>query len=204
MDGISKQLAKVKIDEGSTYVGGTVRKDGTVRRVVKIRPGYIAPENVSKYVPRAKRTDPNEGKLLPGGSVEGNEDARISAKSGAKKAALSQINRTLWGERDLRGEGRCKEKGEQKGEEKGKEKSEEKSEKKSEGKGKGKSEETTEHTTEKTNAPINDRPTKGTEAHKDYKAFIRHSSQSIESLSTKSSKKVYIAPWKRKINSKKD
>lgn len=65
-------------------VGGSVRKDGSVRRVVKVRPGYIAPENVPKYVPRAKRTDPNRGALLSRTVVNSDGKGRLLGESATK------------------------------------------------------------------------------------------------------------------------
>jgi partner of Y14 and mago protein len=35
---------------GTRFVGGTVRSDGTVRKVYKVRPGYVPQEDVAKYV----------------------------------------------------------------------------------------------------------------------------------------------------------
>lgn len=41
--------------DGTRYIGGSVRADGSVRRTFKVRPGYTPPEDVPKYIPRAKR-----------------------------------------------------------------------------------------------------------------------------------------------------
>ncbi|KAF5098770.1 hypothetical protein D0Z00_001929 [Geotrichum galactomycetum] len=36
-------------ENGTRFVGGTVRSDGTVRKVYKVRPGYVPQEDVAKY-----------------------------------------------------------------------------------------------------------------------------------------------------------
>ncbi|VVT57256.1 uncharacterized protein SAPINGB_P005612 [Magnusiomyces paraingens] len=41
--------------ENQRMVGGSIRADGSVRKTYKIRPGYTPPEEVQRYVPRAKR-----------------------------------------------------------------------------------------------------------------------------------------------------
>jgi partner of Y14 and mago protein len=41
--------------DGERVVGGTVRSDGSVRPIAKVRPGYIAKEDVPKYKPRGAR-----------------------------------------------------------------------------------------------------------------------------------------------------
>lgn len=41
-------------DEG---LGGSVRPDGSVRKAVRIRPGWVPPEERPKYRPPAKRQD---------------------------------------------------------------------------------------------------------------------------------------------------
>lgn len=53
--------AKEAID-GSKYVGGSVRADGTVRKTFKVRPGYTPPEDVPRYIPRKKREQTQESK----------------------------------------------------------------------------------------------------------------------------------------------
>ncbi|KAG5370355.1 hypothetical protein CJU90_1721 [Yarrowia sp. C11] len=41
--------------DGERVVGGTVRSDGSVRPIAKVRPGYIAKEDAPKYKPRGAR-----------------------------------------------------------------------------------------------------------------------------------------------------
>jgi hypothetical protein len=41
-------------NDGTRYVGGTVRADGTVRKTYKVRAGYAPPEDVPKYVARRR------------------------------------------------------------------------------------------------------------------------------------------------------
>lgn len=42
-------------EDGSRYVGGSVRSDGSVRRARKVKPGYVPNEDVPKYVPIGRR-----------------------------------------------------------------------------------------------------------------------------------------------------
>lgn len=41
--------------DGERVVGGTVRSDGSVRPIAKVRPGYLAKEDAPKYKPRGAR-----------------------------------------------------------------------------------------------------------------------------------------------------
>lgn len=59
-------------NDGSRYIGGSVRADGSVRITRKVRPGFVPLEDVPKYVPRARRTENarlgltvDQGAILP-------------------------------------------------------------------------------------------------------------------------------------------
>jgi hypothetical protein len=92
MDELTEKLSGVGIKDDATYVGGTTRADGSVRRVVKVRPGYLAPENVPKYIPRAKRTDPTVGRLV--GNPEMQTKSSGEPHSLMNKSSLP-VNNTL-------------------------------------------------------------------------------------------------------------
>lgn len=54
-------------EDGSRYAGGSTRKDGSVRKILRIRAGYAPLEDVRKFVPRARRLQQgnNEGAIIP-------------------------------------------------------------------------------------------------------------------------------------------
>lgn len=63
-------------DDGARYIGGSTRADGTVRKQIKVRPGFVPTEDVAKYVPRNKRGESTEGKI---------ESAKVNEESTVKK-----------------------------------------------------------------------------------------------------------------------
>lgn len=49
-------------ESGTRFVGGTVRSNGTIRKVYKVRPGYVPQEDVQKYVaPKRSRVPLTDG-----------------------------------------------------------------------------------------------------------------------------------------------
>ncbi|ANB13826.1 hypothetical protein AWJ20_4773 [Sugiyamaella lignohabitans] len=75
-------------EDGARYVGGSVRSDGSVRKTVKIRPGFVPAEDVPKYVIRARRT---EG---PGNASSGGPGG-ASRPQFRPSAAFGLITKTL-------------------------------------------------------------------------------------------------------------
>lgn len=63
-------------EDGSRYVGGSVRPDGSVRRARKVKPGYVPEEDVPKYVPIGRRRALGQevGGVIPKTSVDSEED----------------------------------------------------------------------------------------------------------------------------------
>ena len=74
--------------QGNRFVGGTVRSDGTVRKVYKVRPGFVPTEDVPKYVPVGRRR-------LQEGAVPGDSQDRKSTTSTRLSPHLANINKIL-------------------------------------------------------------------------------------------------------------
>lgn len=78
--------------DGSKFVGGSVRADGTVRKTYKVRPGYTPPEDVAKYVPRAKRLQALEKEKSSNGLQVAKSQADISVESDKKNVGSSVLS----------------------------------------------------------------------------------------------------------------
>lgn len=62
-------------EDGTRYVGGSVRPDGSVRRTRKVKPGYVPQEDVPKYVPIGRRRVGEErGGVIPKASTNSEEN----------------------------------------------------------------------------------------------------------------------------------
>lgn len=74
-------------DQGNRYVGGSVRSDGTVRKVFKVRPGFTPTEDVARYVPVGRR------RLQESGEKQGD----ISPAPRKASPHITNINKILQG-----------------------------------------------------------------------------------------------------------
>lgn len=55
LDTVQRPSGIQKDAQGNRFVGGSVRSDGTTRKVHKVRPGFTPKEDVPKYVPLGRR-----------------------------------------------------------------------------------------------------------------------------------------------------
>lgn len=62
-----------KDNEGNRIVGGTVRADGSVRKVYKVRPGFTPVEDIAKYRPPSERATNSKVSTLNSKEVMKNE-----------------------------------------------------------------------------------------------------------------------------------
>ncbi|KAA8901894.1 hypothetical protein TRICI_005972 [Trichomonascus ciferrii] len=69
-------------EDGSRYVGGSVRPDGSVRRARKVKPGYVPEEDVPKYVPigRRRALGQEAGGIIPKASVDSEQNKSNSSR----------------------------------------------------------------------------------------------------------------------------
>lgn len=77
--------------DGERVVGGSVREDGSVRPIAKVRPGYLAKEDTPKYKPRGARE--RDAKLGIAESTvpkvsEGTDDKKSAIKARIQAAKL--------------------------------------------------------------------------------------------------------------------
>lgn len=91
--------------DGTRFVGGTTRLDGTVRKVLKIRPGFIPIEDIPKYKPRIRQTAKNDSATRSTNEIlklsseskpistikEKEEDAKQNSKSNIKSLMSNSI-----------------------------------------------------------------------------------------------------------------
>lgn len=75
--------------QGNRYVGGTVREDGSVRKVYKVRSGYTPTEDVPKYV--------SIGRRRLQGTIPGETDVENEAPVRRFSPHLANINKILQG-----------------------------------------------------------------------------------------------------------
>lgn len=96
----SKAVAKSGItttDTGDRHIPSSVRPDGTVRKEIRVRPGYRPPEDVEVYKNRTAEAWKNRGKTgVPGAEAMTQDDAASAAatkntkrKEARKKAAAA-------------------------------------------------------------------------------------------------------------------
>jgi partner of Y14 and mago len=72
---------------GDRVIPGSVRADGSVRKEVKIRPGYIPPEDVEVYKNRTAEAFKNRGKTgVPGADPVGEKQAEGASAASNKNA----------------------------------------------------------------------------------------------------------------------
>lgn len=90
-------------ESGTRFVGGTVRSDGTIRKVYKVRPGYVPQEDVQKYVaPKRSRVPLTDGSAdrvasphlrTINGILAGNECSTGNKPSRAKAVLVGDSDR---------------------------------------------------------------------------------------------------------------
>ncbi|ODQ66603.1 hypothetical protein NADFUDRAFT_41237 [Nadsonia fulvescens var. elongata DSM 6958] len=98
-------------DDGSRYVGGSLRADGSVRKTIKIRPGFVPQEDVPLFRTRAQRereaVKQNNSKENNSSSISepeyhtniGNNNNTPSTARPLKSPHLKAINSILSGNR---------------------------------------------------------------------------------------------------------
>lgn len=76
-------------EDGSRYAGGSTRKDGSVRKIIRIRAGYAPLEDVRKFVPRARRLHQgnDEGAIIP---RKESADKKVDNGSKAQKSSIKE------------------------------------------------------------------------------------------------------------------
>jgi partner of Y14 and mago protein len=76
-----------KMSNGESVIPSSTRADGSVRKEIRVKPGYKPPEDVEVYKNRSAEAWKNRGKGgVPGAQVVGAEDSEPPHKAAAKNA----------------------------------------------------------------------------------------------------------------------
>ena len=93
----STPVSKAGITEkanGESYIPSSMRADGSVRREIKVRPGYKPPEDVELYKNRTAESWKTRGKSgVPGAEFVEQSKPKKPSKTSAKKEAKSKHER---------------------------------------------------------------------------------------------------------------
>ena len=76
-----------QLSTGESVIPSSTRADGSVRKEIRVKPGYKPPEDVEVYKNRSAEAWKNRGKGgVPGAQVVGAEETEASSKAAAKNA----------------------------------------------------------------------------------------------------------------------
>lgn len=92
-------------DDGKRHIPSSVRADGTVRKEIKIRPGYRPPEDVEVYKNRTAEAFKNRGKGPAPGSEFVEENDKEPSAAAAKNAKKREARKRAAAAAAVNGEG---------------------------------------------------------------------------------------------------
>jgi len=91
--------------DGTRFIPASVRPDGTLRKEIKIKPGYRPPEDIEKYKNRTAEAFRNKGKGgVPGADAV--EDSKAISVAANKNAKRRDARKKAAAEKDDKDEGK--------------------------------------------------------------------------------------------------